>query len=113
MKSNMKFNTDKCKVLHLGIKNIKNNNSLMDTPINSVSSSKYLGIIILNDLKPYLQCNSAAMKTNRSLGMIASEKCKSARMKDFKTGLSLHTDATAINISKSILNQCLLHQLPL
>ena len=48
----MKFNTDTCKVLHLGTKNIKNNYHLMDTPINSVGTHTNLGVIISNDSKP-------------------------------------------------------------
>ena len=67
----MKFNTDKCKVLHFGAKNLKNNYSFIDAPINSASGHKDLGVIISSDLKPHLQCNSAAMKANRSLRMIA------------------------------------------
>ena len=48
----MKFNSGKCKVIHVG------------TVLEPVDEEKDVGVKISNTLKPSSQCQSEAMKTN-------------------------------------------------
>ena len=59
----MKFNTDKCKVMHIGSQNIKYDYKMNDKILQKVREEKDLGVIINNDLKTSVQC------------LIASRKC--------------------------------------
>jgi len=70
----MKFNCDKCKVMHIG-------HSLdteyymtalgKTTKLEVITEEKDLGVIIANNLKPSLQCSKAAAKSMSVLGLIA------------------------------------------
>ena len=66
----MRFNHDKCKVLHLGHGNGKFDYTLNGTPLAEVQCEKDLGVIIDQTLKPSKQCSAAAAKANRVLGVI-------------------------------------------
>ena len=66
----MKFNTDKCKVMHIGKNNPRHVYLMNNTALIPVEEEKDLGIIINNDMKPSKQCTSAANKANRMLGFI-------------------------------------------
>ena len=66
----MEFNTDKCKVMHIGNSN-KNFKYYMDNKeLEKVQEEKDLGVLITNDLKASSQCVQACNKANRVLGMI-------------------------------------------
>ncbi|XP_076061759.1 uncharacterized protein LOC143037434 isoform X1 [Oratosquilla oratoria] len=67
----MKFNTSKCKVMHLGKNNSKYDYKLFGNSLTKVDSEKDLGVIISNDLKSSKQCISASEKANKILGLIA------------------------------------------
>ena len=67
----MKFNVDKCKVMHFGDKNINYKYHMFDVPLMEVNDEKDLGIIISNDLKNSKQCIAASKKANKMLGFIA------------------------------------------
>jgi len=56
----MLFNTDKCKVLHFGYKNMSNIYSLGDEVINAENEEKDLGVIVSDTLIPSSQCIAAA-----------------------------------------------------
>ena len=66
----MRFNLDKCKVLHLGYGNKRFNYSLNGTVLTEVQSEKDLGVLIDQTLKPSKQCSAAAAKANSILGII-------------------------------------------
>ncbi|MCD9088845.1 hypothetical protein, partial [Stenotrophomonas sp. SY1] len=66
----MKFNTSKCKVMHIGKNNSKCDYKLFGNSLTKENSEKDLGVIISNDLKSSKQCISASEKANKILGLI-------------------------------------------
>ena len=66
----MKFNIDKCYVMHCGRNNPERNYELYGTKLRKTSSEKDLGVIINCDMKFKDQVAAAAKKANRTLGMI-------------------------------------------
>src|SRR5664279_5739476 len=66
----MLFNTDKCKVMHVGKKNKHYVYTMNNRQLESVEAEKDLGVIITEDGKPSVQCVEACAKANRVLGMI-------------------------------------------
>ena len=67
----MKFNVDKCKVMHFGRKNIKGKYSLGGKELIVVREERDLGIIVTEDFKVSKQCSVAAKKGYQILGMVA------------------------------------------
>ncbi len=82
----MKFNIEKCKVLHIGSKNQHAQYLMNGTPLKSVDKEKDLGVIISNDLKPSLQCGEAVKKANKIVGLIG----RSFEFKSEKVILTLY-----------------------
>ena len=73
----MRFNVDKCKILHLGPKNPHLNYWMDGTLIQSVTQEKDLGVIISNNAKPGEQCAKAVKKANQVLGqLLRSFQCR-------------------------------------
>ena len=66
----MKFNIDKCKVVHYGKDSIEFQYSLYGQPITEVTSEKDLGVVFSQDLKVSTQCREAYSKASQSLGLI-------------------------------------------
>ena len=72
----MKFNADKCKILHFRRGNPKytytmNGFAPAGTVLDSVSEEKDVGVWISSNLKPSLNCQKAANKANSVLGQMA------------------------------------------
>ena len=66
----MLFNVEKCKVMHFGANNEKENYSINNTVLNVVEEEKDLGVIVQNNLKVSEQY-SKVKTANRVLGMIS------------------------------------------
>uniref|UniRef100_A0A670KJQ5 Reverse transcriptase domain-containing protein n=1 Tax=Podarcis muralis TaxID=64176 RepID=A0A670KJQ5_PODMU len=66
----MNFNREKCKVLHLGIKNERHKYKMGDTWLESSTCEKDLGVLIDHKLDMSQQCDAAAKKANAILGLI-------------------------------------------
>ena len=66
----MKFNVDKCKIMHTGRTNPKLPYTLNGTTLSITTEEKDLGVIITDNLKPSQQCAAAARKGNQILGQI-------------------------------------------
>ena len=66
----MKFNVDKCVVMHFGSQNNKNDYEMDEHKLKKSASERDLGVIICNTGKPSQQCITAARKANSTLGMI-------------------------------------------
>ena len=66
----MPFNVDKCKVMHVGPRNIKHTYNMAGRPLQVVQEESDLGITISNDLKPTKHCKLACKKANTMLGFI-------------------------------------------
>ena len=65
----MLFNTDKCKVMHLGNKNPCVKYDFGGRELESILEEKDFGILITKDLKVSAQCSRADKTANRVLGM--------------------------------------------
>jgi hypothetical protein len=66
----MKFNLDKCKVMHIGYKNGEADYVIGGKTLGKVSEEKDLGVIISKEFKVANQCSKAASKGNQILGLI-------------------------------------------
>jgi ribonuclease P/MRP protein subunit RPP40 len=66
----MRFNVDKCKIMHTGRTNPKFSYTLNGTPLSITTEERDLGVIITDNLKPSQQCAVAASKGNQILGQI-------------------------------------------
>ena len=65
----MKFNADKCKVIHFG--GGTPSSYVMDNKtLENIDEEKDLGVVIHKTLKPETQCQAAAGRANRILGML-------------------------------------------
>jgi ribonuclease P/MRP protein subunit RPP40 len=74
----MKFNTEKCKVMHLGKNNPVNQYMLDNKNLEESGSERDLGVIIDKSLKFSEHCNKVANTANAILGMIKRTiNCKS------------------------------------
>ena len=67
----MPFNTDKCKVMHLGNNNGETRYEMGGKTLQKVMEEKDLGVVFSNKFKVGKQCLKAANKGNQVLGMIA------------------------------------------
>ena len=63
----MKFNFEKCKVMHIGHRNIQYTYEMNGHVLHTVESEKDLGVIIRSDLKASDQCASAYAKASKVL----------------------------------------------
>ena len=66
----MKFNTDKCKVLHLGNQNPRYEYRMGDTCLEAVREENDLGVIVDEKLKFDTHTVTQANKANRVLGLV-------------------------------------------
>ena len=82
----MKFNTGKCKVLHIGNNNVQANYSMNDIQLSSTDAEKDLGVIISKDLKPGKQCTEVLKTANKLVGFIG----RTFEFKSEKVILSLY-----------------------
>ena len=66
----MKFNIDKCHVLHIGNQNPQATYKMNNTPMTSVDKEKDLGVIVSADLKPSKHCTEVVKTANKLVGFI-------------------------------------------
>jgi Reverse transcriptase (RNA-dependent DNA polymerase)/Endonuclease-reverse transcriptase len=66
----MKFNIDKCSVMHCGRNNRRTDYTMFGKPLRKTDKEKDLGVIINSDMKFNDQITSQAAKANKILGMI-------------------------------------------
>jgi len=77
----MKFNIDKCKVMHIGVNNKEADYEIAGHKLDKVSEERVLGVIISNNFKVSGQCVKAASKGNQILGLInRTITCKNKRV---------------------------------
>jgi hypothetical protein len=65
----MLFNSEKCRVMHIGIKNTRTEYRMDGTILEDIKEERDLGIIIQNDLKCAKHCAKVVKQANRTLGM--------------------------------------------
>ena len=68
--SQMFFNVDKCKVLHIGNRNVQANYMMNGKQLAKVEQEKDLGVVISSDLKPSKQCSEVVKTANKLIGFI-------------------------------------------
>ena len=66
----MSFNVNKCKIMHLGYGNEKQNYELNGTVLAETTEEKDLGVLIDNDLKFSRHIKGVVAKANRMIGLI-------------------------------------------
>ena len=66
----MKFNVEKCKVLHIGSNNDRAQYKMNGHILEAVSKEKDLGIMISSDLKPGQHCSEVVKTANKLVGFI-------------------------------------------
>jgi ribonuclease P/MRP protein subunit RPP40 len=91
----MKFNTDKCKVMHFGSSNNQFDYYMEGHALNSVTNEKDLGVEVTADLKNTAHCIRAYKKANRVLGMIyrtISYKSQEIMLSLYKTLVRPHLE---------------------
>ncbi|PKU39221.1 rna-directed dna polymerase from mobile element jockey-like [Limosa lapponica baueri] len=76
----MKFNKGKCRVLHLGRNNLKNQYKLGADLLESSSEEKDLGVLVDNRMTMSQQCALVAKKVNGILGCI--KKSVTSRLRE-------------------------------
>ena len=76
----MGFNTDKCKVMHLGRKNQQHTYKLGNSLLVSTSAEKDLGVITDSKMNMGRQCGDAIRKANCTLSCI--HRCISSRSRE-------------------------------
>ena len=74
------FNTEKCKVLHLGRKNLQHPYRLSSATLVSTTEERDLGVIIDHKMNMSLQCDAAASKATKILACI--HRCFSSKSQD-------------------------------
>jgi hypothetical protein len=66
----MQLNPKKCKVMHIGQKNLQYEYTIKGEPLLCTSKEKDLGILVCDDLKVGQQCQKAANQANKMAGML-------------------------------------------
>ncbi|CAJ0945658.1 unnamed protein product [Ranitomeya imitator] len=70
----MRFNNDKCKVIHMGRGNQYHHYTLNGKPLGKSDREKDLGILVNDKLTWSSQCQAAAAKANRIMGCIKRDR---------------------------------------
>jgi len=66
----MPFNVSKCKVMHIGKKNVKADYSLMGQVITTTTEEKDLGVVFSDTFKLGYNCNKVSKTSNKIIGLI-------------------------------------------
>jgi hypothetical protein len=66
----MCFNVEKCKIMHVGNKNIGYQYSMNGKHLSETKSERDLGVVFDNNLKVGQNCTTAIKKANKTLGLI-------------------------------------------
>jgi len=66
----MPFNVSKCRVMHLGCRNIKAEYSLLGQKIPETDEEKDLGVVISDTFKPTINCSKSSKSANKIVGLI-------------------------------------------
>ncbi len=68
----MKFNVEKCRVMHLGINNDNVEHLMNGVELPVTNTEKDLGVMIRDDMKPSNQCSKVVKAANKLVGFVWS-----------------------------------------
>lgn len=68
--NHMPFNVGKCRVMYLGVKNMKADYKLLGQGIEETKEEKDLGVIFSDSFKPTSNCSKASKSANKIVGLI-------------------------------------------
>jgi ribonucleases P/MRP protein subunit RPP40 len=91
----MKFNVQKCKIMHFERRNTKHTYEMEGMQLAEVEEERDIGVIITNNLKPAKQCAKAAATARAVLGQISRAfhfRDKSTFVKLYKTYVRPHLE---------------------
>ena len=66
----MKFNTEKCKVMYIGVNNLKEEYFMGGKKLGKIMEERDLGVIVSSNFKVSKRCLKVARKGNQILGSI-------------------------------------------
>src|SRR6266516_5871805 len=95
IKNKMPFNVSKCKVMHLGKKNVKYEYRIMDQEIPITSEEKDLGVFFSDTFKPSFNCDKVSKTANKIIEMMRrniSNRSSEAMLILYKTLVRLVLD---------------------
>ena len=98
----MKFNVNKCKVMHLGYNNTSYEYSMNDEVLIDTEEERDLGVTIHKSLKPSCHIAHCVKKANQMLGMIR----RSFHYKDRKTMLLLYKSMVRPHLEYAVQAWC-------
>ena len=87
-RNGMPFNVDKCVVMHIGKKNLREKYFLNGVELKCVKEEKDLGVFFSEDSKPSLHCNMVSKSASKITGLIRrkiSNKSKEGMLILYKT----------------------------
>jgi hypothetical protein len=70
----MSFNTDKCKIMHVGLHNQNFEYTMRGTRICTTEEERDIGISVTKNLKPSAHCSKAAGRATAVLGQLKKEE---------------------------------------
>ena len=70
VRNKMPFNVSKCKVMHIGKKNIKYKYKIMSQELLETTEEKDLGVFFTDTYKSSTNCNKVSKKANKTIGLI-------------------------------------------
>jgi hypothetical protein len=85
----MKFNVEKCKVMHIGRSNPQFSYNMNGTNLETITTEKDLGVTLVNTMNSSIQCGQAYNRASRMLGMVSRT-------------ISCRSPGVLVNIYKSI-----------
>ena len=94
-RNGMPFNVDKCVVMHIGKKNLREKYFLNGVELTCVKEEKDLGVFFSEDSKPSLNCNMVSKSASKITGLIRrkiSNKSNEGMLTLYKTERWNHFD---------------------
>ena len=82
----MKFNVDKCKVMHVGRNNPRAQYTMNNIPLTTTEAERDIGVKVQASLRPSKQCTEASNRANAVLGQLS----RSFHYRDRRTFVKLY-----------------------
>ncbi|CAJ0963248.1 unnamed protein product [Ranitomeya imitator] len=103
----MRFNNDKCKVIHMGRRNQYHHYTLNGKPLGKSDREKDLGILVNDKLTWSSQCQAAAAKANRIMGARDGESLRSNSDSQLQKNNEANAHSRADKVSNAVFDSIL------